>query len=461
MEHKSQESQAKIISCNYDNTAICAGAARISTTEGDSDAVFEKSKNNPNNEKLIKKVLKSGHRSTVEHAVFTLSMRNVSVYAEQFFIEFRLASFTVKSRRYVDFTKQGYYIPKDLSGEELGFYCRYMDLLFDGYKKLLENDIPKEDARFLLPYSFNSNFYCTLNARELINLIRAAKYGRGKKIPELNDIADQIVEQIEEIFPCILDEINAPPAESNEIDEIGICPAAPLSDEPFFCTESGSGAAELINYPADPKKIIEMAHKSSAPMSDSPLNIRGLVNSDRPRELEQLNYTFCISDVTLSGITHLVRHRMQSIIVPPIQTADLSRFIMPESIESNEKAREIYRETVTNAHKMIISAQKNAAIGKYIYYFALSGNLMNVMTTLNARELLLFIKLRTCNRAQWEVKNIALRMLKEIRAHFPELFDFYGPSCYVCGVCPEGERSCGKINEVKEKFSQRNPTALI
>ncbi len=98
MEHKSK---AKIISCNFDNTAICAGAARISTTEGDSDQVFEKSKNNPNNEKLIKKVLKSGHRSTVEHAVFTLSMRNVSVYVEQFFIEFRLASFTVKSRRYV------------------------------------------------------------------------------------------------------------------------------------------------------------------------------------------------------------------------------------------------------------------------------------------------------------------------------------------------------------------------
>ena len=56
-------------------------------------------------------MLKSGHRSTVEHAVFTLSMRNVSVYAEQFFIEFRLASFTVKSRRYVDFARQGYYIP--------------------------------------------------------------------------------------------------------------------------------------------------------------------------------------------------------------------------------------------------------------------------------------------------------------------------------------------------------------
>ncbi len=458
MEHKSQ---ARIISFNYDNTAICAGAARISTTEGDSDAVFEKSKNNPNNEKLIKKVLKSGHRSTVEHAVFTLSMRNVSVYAEQFFIEFRLASFTVKSRRYVDFTQQGYYIPKDLSADGLDFYRRYMDLLFEGYQRLLQNDVPKEDARFLLPYSFNSNFYCTLNARELINLIRAAKYGRGKEIPELNDLADQIIQQIKEIFPCILDEITPPPFRGDEASQGGERRIAPMSEEPIFCTESEVGAVEMLGSPADPKRLLEAAYKTCSPLSDFPSDMGETVLSPRPRELEQLNYTFCVCDVTLSGITHLVRHRMQSIIIPPIQTADFGRYIMPRSIANNEKASAIYLETVSKAHKALISARENGELTKYIYYFALSGNLMNVMTTMNARELLLFIRLRTCNRAQWEVKNVALRMLKLLRGHFPELFGLYGPSCYISGVCPEGDKSCGKIKEVKEKFSGRGSEALI
>ena len=78
---------------------------------------------------------------------------------------------------------------------------------------------------------------------------------------------------------------------------------------------------------------------------------------------------------------------------------------------------------------------------------------MNVMTTVNARELLLFIRLRTCNRAQWEVKNAAVRMLKELREHFPELFDRYGPSCY--------DKSCGKMKEVRERFSERGTKALI
>ena len=99
--------QAKIISCNTDGEAICASAARISTTSGDAVEIFENARGSEKNRTLIEKVLKSGHKSTLEHAVFTIALRDVSVLAEQFFIEHRLASFTVKSRRYVDFTGQG------------------------------------------------------------------------------------------------------------------------------------------------------------------------------------------------------------------------------------------------------------------------------------------------------------------------------------------------------------------
>lgn len=442
------QSQAKIISYNYDNTAICAAAARISTTEGDSDAVFEKSGNSENNEKLIKKVLKSGHRSTIEHAVFTLSMRNVSAYVEQFFIEFRLASFTVKSRRYVDFSKQGYHIPNDLPEKELKIYREYMDMLFEAYGKLLENDIPKEDARFLLPYSFNSNFYCTLNARELINLVCAMKYGRGKDNPELRSLAEQITEQINGIFPCITDEITLEPTDCGTAEE-----AAPKRDmgKTVYYTENKAGEVKMLNCPADPQGLLEAAAKVTGAEAD----IAKMPLWDRPRVLEQLNYTFLVSNVTLSGITHLVRHRMQSIIVPPIQSIDFNRHIIPESVLHNEKAEAIYRGAVAKADEITALALKNDILKKYIYYFALSGNVIDIMTTVNARELLLFIKLRTCNRAQWEVRNIAVQMLEGLREHFPELFDGYGPSCFVCGRCPEGDRTCGKITEVK-KFFEKN-----
>jgi thymidylate synthase ThyX len=39
---------------------------------------------------------------------------------EQYFIERRLASFTVKSRRYVDFSGLGYHIPPRVGGQGVG-----------------------------------------------------------------------------------------------------------------------------------------------------------------------------------------------------------------------------------------------------------------------------------------------------------------------------------------------------
>ena len=203
-----RNSVAKIISWNVDNEAVCASAAKMSTTKGNANEIFEKSRNNPQNTDLIKKVLRSGHKSVIEHAVFSIAFWDVSAFVEQFLIECRLASFTVKSRRYVDFSSLGYIIPSDLCGESLMHYREYMDLLFGGYKVLLEMGIPKEDARFLLPYSFCSNFYCTLNARELANLISSIKYGRGKNIPELQNLAQQLIEQISDIFPALLPEFD-------------------------------------------------------------------------------------------------------------------------------------------------------------------------------------------------------------------------------------------------------------
>ena len=91
---------AEIISYNIHCNEVCASAARISTTQGDANEIFEKAKENPKNLDLIRKVLNSGHKSFLEHAVLTIAFWNISAFVEQYFIECRLASFTVKSRRF-------------------------------------------------------------------------------------------------------------------------------------------------------------------------------------------------------------------------------------------------------------------------------------------------------------------------------------------------------------------------
>ena len=441
-----REPHAKIISRNAYGEEVCAGAARISTTAGDAQAIFEDARGNSKNRALIGKVLASGHKSLIEHAVFTIALRDVSVFAEQFFIECRLASFTVKSRRYVDFSKLGYHIPHGLEGEDLALYRRYMDGLFEAYGDLLEAGVPREDARFLLPYAFHSNFYCTLNARELCRLLGQIRYGRGRGIPELQNLADELTGQLEERFPFLLPELQQAQGE----EPAGEAPSFRCSSgAPVYLSRQEAGAVALLSAPAEPLKLLEAACRLQYP--GEAFDLDGLTASRRPRELEQLAYTFTVSNVTLSGVTHLVRHRMQSIVVPSIQSVDHSRVILPDTVASGP-ALERYQRAVEDAHSRLLQLRQRPTLAKYHYYFTLSGNLMDIMTTMNARELQWFIRLRSCNRAQWEVRDIAVELLRQLRHSFPALFDRFGPSCFADGRCPEGRLTCGQMSEVVQRF---------
>lgn len=445
-----EQSQAKIISYNINCNEICASAARISTTLGDADDIFEMAKGHPKNQDLIKKVLKSGHKSIIEHAVFTISFSNVSVFAEQYLIECRLASFTVKSRRYVDFSNLGYYIPPELEGDALAQYRRYMDILFSAYEALLNMGIPKEDARFLLPYSFHSNFYCTLNARELAHIIVSIRCGRGRNIPELNHLADQLVSQIEAVFPTLLSELDCPACDGSA-DTVPF-DVFRLSASPSYVDAQNAATAKLIGAPSAPLDVLRAAYQISHPGTEQPFRADKLISSARPRELEQLTYSFRISDITLAGVTHLVRHRMQSVIVPPVQAVNHSRYVVPESIRSRPEAWEKYSGALQETHNMLQEIACVPSLRKYGCYFAVSGNMVDVMTTANARELMLFIQLRSCNRAQWEIRGTAISMLRQLREHCAELYGHFGPSCYLLGHCPEGKLTCGKIDEVRARF---------
>lgn len=440
-------SEAKIIGWNTYGEEIAASAARISTTSGSALELFEKAQERDDNGRLIAKVVSSGHRSVLEHMFVSIAFQNVSVYVEQFMIECRLASFTVKSRRYVDFTNQGFYTPPDLVGDALVFYRRYMQRAFQAYEKLLALDIPKEDARFLLPYSFCSNFYCTLNARELVRVVRDMQTGRGARVPELQMLAQQLQLQIEVKMPYLVPELNKPYCCNVEPFLMPL-----VQDGPEYVSGAALGKSEFRFGPRfeEVAEILRMAHRAA--MGDDMyggMDLCKLLNSDRPRELEMLNYGFSVQDLTLAGLTHLTRHRMQSLIVPPLENINYTRFVMPESIQSNSDASYIYVGALEAAVGDIRTVARDCVLKRYMPYFALSGNLIGTMTCMNARELLLFIKLRSCNRAQWEIRQVAVNMLRELRQLYPTLFMLYGPSCYVTGVCPEGRMSCGKVNEVR------------
>ena len=81
-----------------------------------------------------------------------------------------------------------------------------------------------------------------------------------------------------------------------------------------------------------------------------------------------------------------------------------------------------------------------------------------IIVTMNARELRHFFTMRCCRRAQWEIRELAERMLGLARAAAPVLFEGCGPAC-VTGACPEGKMTCGRLREVRAAYRGWAPGA--
>ncbi len=451
-------SKAIIIGMTDTGERVPAASGRISTQPGTALEILELSKDAEKNATLISKVTRSGHTSTVEHTVFNLAFQNVSVLVEQFVIEFRLASFTVKSRRYVDFAKLGYYTPHFESKNVQDKYIKHMDYLYGEYQAFIDAGIPKEDARFLLPYSLYSNFYCTINARELINMLYAMIYGRGSQYKELKTLGESLFEQARRMTPGIFTDFEGRRPAVQDIPTYSYKPNKELiKSEP---------AVELLSFTPDASKavaraaLIEGCNLPTAQIEEiiSDSNERSsiiekVINSKRQRPLEAATFTFRINNVSLSCLTHFARHRMHSIGIPSLALTDRTRHILPETIAAKEELKTRYCEAFVKTAAVYEELKALGVDEETLAYVQLSGNTLDIVTTINARELLLFMKLRSCNRAQWEIRDFAIDMLKKLREADETIFKFYGPSCYV-HKCPEGPMTCGKALEIKEFFEK-------
>ena len=447
-------SKAIIIGLTDTGEKIPAASGRISTQPGTALEILELSKDAQKNANLISKVTRSGHNSTVEHTVFNLAFQNVSVLVEQFVIEFRLASFTVKSRRYVDFAKLGYYVPHFESKAIHDKYMAHMDYLYKEYEAFIEAGVPKEDARFLLPYSLYSNFYCTLNAREMINMLYAMIYGRGADFAEIKALGESLLEQARRLTPGIFTDFENRRPTVQDVPKFNYKPDLDLIKD--------EAPVELLSYTPNASKVIARAaliescnlptaqiEKITDNENECASIIKTVINSKRQRPLEAATFTFRINNVSLSCLTHFARHRIQSIGIPSLTLTDRRRHILPETIATKPALKERYCDAFTKTADLYDELKKNGISDELLAYLQLSGNTVDIVTTINGRELLLFMKLRSCNRAQWEIRDFAIDMLKKLREADKTVFNFYGPSCYV-SKCPEGPLTCGKATEVIE-----------
>ncbi|MDD3398711.1 MAG: FAD-dependent thymidylate synthase [Candidatus Methanomethylophilaceae archaeon] len=172
--------------------------------------------------------------------------------------------------------------------------------------------------------------------------------------------------------------------------------------------------------------------------------LRRIVGMGHHSVIEHAVFTFSVQEVSRALTHQLVRHRIASFSQQSQRYVSMSQvsFVTPPSIATDGKAGKRYQELMQE----IWGAYEELAelVPKEDARYLLPNAChTNIVITMNARELLHFFSLRCCNRAQWEIREMALRMMALCQEASPDIFREAGPPC-VRGPCPEGKLSCGK-----------------
>lgn len=183
--------------------------------------------------------------------------------------------------------------------------------------------------------------------------------------------------------------------------------------------------------------------------------IMKLSESGHLSAFEHAVFTFGIEGISRACSHQLVRHRIASYSQQSQRYVTFGEnfdYIIPESIKNNKKAFKKFQEAVLYAKKIYDELIEDGIHKEDARYILPNASETKIIVTMNARELLHFFTLRLCRRAQWEIREMAKLMLKEVRKVAPNIFFNAGPEC-IRTRCPEGKMSCGKYFEVKKELS--------
>lgn len=246
---------------------------------------------------------------------------------------------------------------------------------------------------------------------------------------------------------------------------------------------------KLLAHTPEPEKVISMAaklcyspvgvDKIAENLTQESINkfLNMLVSMGHESPIEHVTFTFGIEGISRSCSHQIVRHRIASFSQQSQRYVKLDQFeyIIPPEIERNEEAKKIFIESMNKcqedydklveilfakhyqelldkgvSEKKAKSQAEKMSIEDARYVFPNACETKMVFT-INARSLYNFFHHRCCERAQWEIRELATEMLRLVREVAPILFNNVGPNC-LNGACPEGKMTCGKIKDVREKF---------
>ena len=240
---------------------------------------------------------------------------------------------------------------------------------------------------------------------------------------------------------------------------------------------------ELIRHTLSPEEMVAMGARlcySGAHVNDllqritekdQTAFVEKILGMGHESVLEHASFTFALEGVSRTLLAQITRHRLASFSVQSQRYVSYETgvgYVIPPRIEAlGEEAVRTYESQMATMQEWYCQWQeklgKNGEGTNEDARFVLPGACeTRMLVTMNARELRHFFSLRMCNRAQWEIRELATRMHEACMEVAPALFMDAGPGC-LRGGCPEGSKSCGKAAEIRqarqelvEKYRNRN-----
>jgi len=180
--------------------------------------------------------------------------------------------------------------------------------------------------------------------------------------------------------------------------------------------------------------------------------VKNIVASGHQSPLEHVKFTFAIEGVSRALTHQLVRHRLASYSQQSMRYVKEKDFdyIIPPAIERNPEAKNEFEKLMVTIQQsytklLMLMGQDNISgeAANQDARFALpQAAETKIVVTMNCRELLHFFQSRCCSRAQWEIRQLANKMLDICRQQLPAVFSGSGAKCETLEYCPEGEKFC-------------------
>ena len=226
----------------------------------------------------------------------------------------------------------------------------------------------------------------------------------------------------------------------------------------------------LMRTTPDPDRLVALAARRCysslrADEIDTELSdekVAGLIAFLRKRNhlspFEHAEFSFSVDGISRALSHQLVRHRMASYSQESQRYVNYMKveklpYVMPESIKKEASTLDIYNRAVEEtlkAYREMVEAGVPPEDARYVFPNAIETKMV---FTMNARSLLNFFEQRCCIKAQWEIRGLALEMLKEVRRVAPNLFKNAGAPCQyeTNPYCRENDPKCVMFKKMKDR----------